>query len=173
MGSLFALCRESGLAAALKQKAILSIANNIGRVVSDAFASPTGFPFKVFDLEGTLSDLGEYLRRPRICDFGFLRRIYRRDDGRLGYRCPAEPERGWLAKGGAADESTGRKCLCNALLANLGLTRERPGGYLEKPLLTLGACLDQIRQLIAQVGNDFSARDVIGYLMGDALAESV
>lgn len=168
VGSLFALCRESGLAAALKETAILRIARNLNRVITDAFASPTGYPFKLFDLEGTLADLGEYLRRPRVCDFGFLRRLYRRDDGGIGYRCPAEPERDWLAKGGAVEELQGRRCLCNALLANLGLARQRAGGYLEKPLLTLGASLDQVRQFIAKVGSDYSASDVINYLLGNA-----
>jgi hypothetical protein len=70
----------------------------------------TGFPFKVLSLEGTLSEMAEYLRRPGVCDIGFLRRIYKRDDGEVGYRCPAEPASSWLAEGGAPDELEGRKC---------------------------------------------------------------
>ena len=173
VGSLFAFCRESGLAASLKEAAIGRIARGFGKVVTDTLVSPTGFPFKVFELEGTLSDVAEYLTRPRVCDFGFLRRLYRREDGSVGYRCPAEPEANWIAKGGTPEELEGRKCLCNALLANLGQFRERAGGYMEKPLLTLGGCVEQVRMLIAQVGEQFSASDVIDYLLRDLIPESV
>lgn len=171
VGSLFAFCRESGLAASLKDAAIVRIVRGFGKTVTDVLASPTGFPFKVFDLEGTLSDVAEYLRRPRVCDFGFLRSLYRRENGELGYRCPAEPESQWLSKGGESKDTEGRKCLCNALLANLGLVRERAGGYLEQPLLTLGGCVDQVRLLIAKVGEQFSARDVIAYLLDELSPE--
>ena len=63
------------------------------RVVTDRLASPTGFPFKVAQLEGTLSEQDVYLSRARVCDLGYLREAYRKDDGRLGYRCSAEPRR--------------------------------------------------------------------------------
>jgi len=167
VGTLFAFCRESGLLASIKQAALKLVSEGLGKVVTDAFASPTGFPFKVLQLEGTLSDVVEYLRRPRRCDLGFLRRLYRKDDGGIGYRCPAEPESTWLAKGGTGEELEGRKCLCNALLANVGFAAERRDGYVEPPLLTVGDGFQQIRALLRGDGTGYSARDVIAHLLGD------
>ena len=168
VGTLFAFCRESGLLRSIKEKALEVASQGLGKVITDAFASPTGFPFKVLNLEGTLSEMAEYLRRPRVCDFGFLRRIYKRDDGDVGYRCPAEPAASWLAKGGSPDELEGRKCLCNSLLANLGFARERLGGYLEQPLLTVGDCFRQLRTFLAGSGESYSAKDVLDYLLRDS-----
>lgn len=167
VGTLFAFCRESGLLNSIKETALVKAMRNIGQVITDVLASPTGFPFKVLNLEGTLSDLKEYLTRPRVCDFGFLRSLYKKDDGQVGYRCPAESENSWLAKGGEKEELEGRKCLCNGLLANIGHAVERGGGYLEKPLLTVGAYFDQLVQLVRDLGKDFSAAEVIDYLLGE------
>jgi len=61
--------------------------------------------------------------RPRICDLGFLREMYRGEDGRIAYRCPAEPRSTYLAKGGKAEDAEGRICLCNALMATLVISR--------------------------------------------------
>ncbi|MGE5235736.1 MAG: nitronate monooxygenase [Acidobacteriota bacterium] len=166
VGTAFAFCRESGLLRVLKDRALLKAAE-LGRVVTDVLASPTGFPFKVLSLEGTLSDLREYLSRPRSCNLGFLRALYRKEDGEVGYRCPAEPEASWVAKGGDPAAASGRKCLCNALLANLGLGLEQPRGYREKPLLTVGSAFDRLGQLIRGDGEPYSAKDVIAYLLGD------
>jgi len=171
VGTLFAFCSESGLLASLKQAALRLASSGLGKVFTDAFASPTGFPFKVLDLEGTLADMAEYLRRPRVCDLGFLRRLYKREDGEIGYRCPAEPEESWLAKGGAPAELEARKCLCNGLMANLGLGRERRGGYTERPLLTVGDCFTQLKAFVRGDGAGYSARDVIAYLLRDLAFE--
>ena len=167
VGTLFAFCRESGLLRSIKEKALRVASQGLGKVITDAFASPTGFPFKVLSLEGTLSEMAEYLRRPRVCDFGFLRHIYKREDGEVGYRCPAEPASSWLAKGGAPDELEGRKCLCNGLLANLGFARERRGGYVEQPLLTVGDCFRQLKAFLRGKGESYSAKDVLDYLLRD------
>ena len=43
-----------------------------------------------------------------------------RREGNIGYRCAAEPVANYVAKGGKAEDTVGRKCLCNALLANIG-----------------------------------------------------
>ena len=171
VGTLFAFCRESGLLGSIKEQALRLASQGVGKVITDAFASPTGFPFKVLSLEGTLSELAEYLRRPRVCDLGFLRRIYKREDGEVGYRCPAEPAASWLAKGGAPDELEGRKCLCNGLMANLGFARERHGGYLEQPLLTVGDCFRQLKAFLRGNGEEYSARAVLDYLLRDCTGE--
>ena len=171
MGTAFAFCRESGLVLSLKLAALRKAVEGIGRVVTDALASPTGFPFKVLNLEGTLSEVTEYLRRPRVCNLGFLRHIYKREDGQIGYRCPAEPETAWRAKGGDPAESEGRKCLCNALLANVGVGRTLPDGDLEKPLVTVGACFNQLRELVQRWGENYSAANVLEFLLADAVPQ--
>lgn len=43
----------------------------------------------------------------------------------------------YLKKGGAVQD-TGRKCLCNALFANIGMPQRRKDGTAEQPALTLG-----------------------------------
>ncbi len=171
VGTAFAFCRESGLVLSLKLAALRKAVEGIGRVVTDALASPTGFPFKVLNLEGTLSEMTEYLRRPRVCNLGFLSRIYKREDGQIGYRCPAEPEAAWQAKGGDPIESEGRKCLCNALLANVGVGRTLADGDLEKPLLTVGACFNQLRELVQRWGENYSAANVLEFLLADAVPQ--
>ena len=167
VGTAFAFCRESGLLASLKELALYKAAKGFGKVVTDALASPTGFPFKVLSIDGTMSELGEYLSRPRACNLGFLQHLFKKENGAVGYRCPAEPEATWVAKGGAPEQVEGRKCLCNGLLANLGLAPEHASGYLEKPLITVGNAFEQLRELIRAYGESYSARDVIAYLMSD------
>ena len=167
VGTLFAFCRESGLLRSIKQAALKMASQGLGKVMTDALASPTGFPFKVLGLEGTLSEMAEYLRRPRLCDLGFLRHLYKREDGTVGYRCPAEPASSWLAKGGDPAELDGRKCLCNGLMANLGFARERRGGYLERPLVTVGDCFRQLKAFLRGEGESYSAKEVLDYLLRD------
>ena len=86
------------------------------------------------------------------------------EDGRIGYRCPAEPVAAFVAKGGSVDETEGRRCLCNALLANVGHAQPRGEGVEELPLLTSG---DDLRSLgdFLQDRESYSARDVIDSLL--------
>ena len=53
-------------------------------VRNDPYASPTGFPFKVAQLPGTLSEEDTYSRRPRLCDLGYLRTPYVKANGARG-----------------------------------------------------------------------------------------
>src|SRR5690606_21064405 len=55
VGTLFAYARESGIRKVHKERVLReSMSGNI-RVFTDLRASPTGFPFKVVQLEGTMS----------------------------------------------------------------------------------------------------------------------
>ncbi|MCC6278105.1 MAG: nitronate monooxygenase [Oligoflexia bacterium] len=138
IGSAFALTDESGLAKDLKEKALaLSEAGDLD-IFTDPHCSPTQFPFKIARIKGTLSDENLYKARKRICDIGYLRQMYKKDDGTLGYRCPAEPESQFTSKGGNIEDTRGRHCLCNGLLATLGLGNLRSDGSRELPLVTLG-----------------------------------
>ncbi len=100
VGTAFAFCGESGLQPELKQQAIKLSRVGRAEIFTDPLASPTGFPFKVATLEGTLSDPAIFAARERICDIGVLRRPYRKADGIVGYRCPGEPVEDYLRKGG-------------------------------------------------------------------------
>jgi hypothetical protein len=86
------------------------------------------------------------------------------ESGRIGYRCPAEPVATFVAKGGNAEETEGRRCLCNALLANVGHAQPRGEGVEELPLLTSGDDLKILGDFL-QDRESYSARDVIDYLL--------
>jgi len=164
VGTLFAYCRESGLVDGLK-RAVLELCRNGGVDVRTADrASPTGFPFKTVELPGSLADPAAYEARRRVCDLGYLRIPFRRKDGRTGYRCPAEPVPTFVAKGGTEEETVGRKCLCNALMANVGFAQPRGEGNPEGPLLTSGEDLKQLGEFL-NGRESYSAKDVIDYLL--------
>ena len=164
VGTLFAYCRESGLVEGLKKTVLEMCKMGEVDVRTEDRASPTGFPFKTVEVESTLACLETYETRKRVCDLGYLRVPFRMDGGRIGYRCPAEPVRTFLAKGGSEVETQGRRCLCNALLANVGHAQPRGHGVEEAPLLTSGDDLKTLREFLK--GRDsYSARDVIDYLL--------
>ena len=73
-----------------------------------------------------------------MCNLGYLRQAYRLPDGRIGWRCPAEPEAHFIAKGGDPTELIGRKCLCNGLMSSAGLALATAAGGRELPLVTAG-----------------------------------
>jgi nitronate monooxygenase len=168
VGTLFAFSKESGFDGELKQDALASVVRGDAEITTDLRASPTGFPFKVLKLAGTNACAGLYEQRERNCDLGYLRNAYRRADGRIGYRCAAEPVRDWLNKGGEASATENRKCLCNALMANVGLAQERPDGR-ERALLTAGDTLVKLDDFVRSRGQ-YSADDVIDYLLQDLRA---
>jgi len=165
VGTAFAFCAESGLSPELKRRAVaLSLANS-ARVFTDPVASPTGFPFKVVKMLDTLSEAPVYAARTRICDFGYLRHLYRRPDGSLGYRCPSEPVADYLGKGGTLDETVGRKCVCNGLLASTGFGQIRSSAEEEQPLLTAGDDIARIADFLPPGQQTYSAEDVVRLLL--------
>ncbi|MDE3201690.1 MAG: nitronate monooxygenase [Acidobacteriota bacterium] len=165
VGTAFAFSEESGLRHDLKKMLIAQVTAGDGEVFTDPLASPTGFPFKVAQLNGTLSDQGVYLARKRICDLGYLREPFVTADGGINYRCAAEPEESYTAKGGKADETEGRKCLCNALLANVGHAQTRSDGTVEPPLVTVGDDLKTIAQYLEPGRTSYSAAHVVETLL--------
>ena len=116
-------------------------------------------------LSGTLADEEVYAARPRLCDLGYLRVPYERSDGQIGYRCPAEPVGMYLRKGGTVEDTVGRRCLCNGLVATIGLGQRRSDETAEPALITLGQNLGFLRELVAAAGACFGAADVIAYLL--------
>ena len=161
VGTPFAFCEESGIAPEIKALVI----GMHPRVFTDPFASPTGFPFKVAEIPGTLSDARVYEPRERICDLGYLRQCYRKEDGTVGYRCPAEPVEDFVKKGGDPAEAVGRKCLCNGLIATVGMPQIRRSGFLEPPIVTSGDCVDEIGRFDTEGKTSYTAGDVIDRLL--------
>ncbi len=164
VGTAFAYCDESGLDAATKARVLKLAAAGDAHVFTDPIASPTGFPFKVVQLEGTMSSEAEYLARTRICDLGYLREPYRKADGTTGYRCASEPVATYVAKGGGEENAQGRKCLCNALMADIGLPQTR-GGLAEKTLVTSGDDVADIARFLRPGTTTYRAADVVARLL--------
>lgn len=164
LGSIFQFCEESGLHPDLKKLAIkLALEEKLH--VFTSMVSPTGYPFKIALLPGTLSEKEVYEARSRICDLGLLREIYKISDGKVGYRCSAEPIKSYIAKGGDENNTIGKVCLCNCLLSNLGLGQIRANEYIEPPLVTSGDDISFIRQLLKSAEESYSAKDVINYVI--------
>lgn len=172
IGSAFALANESGLTAEIRETAIQKIlnANKIDDVVfTDPLASPSGFPFKVMQIEQTLSEAKLYEDRRRICDIGVLRNAYYSSDGKLGLRCASEPVEAYVKKEGSKEATVGRKCLCNALMVDIGLGQKRSWGD-EKSLLTLGSDLQGVSVYLKKLKNvghkiSYSASDFLNYIL--------
>jgi len=171
VGTAFALCNESGLTQEIKSRVLELIREGKAKVFTDPIASPTGFPFKVVQLDGTTSEAEVYEARTRICDLGYLRHIYKKQDGSLGYRCPAGPVTPYLAAGGAAEETKGRKCLCNGLISAIGLGQVRAKKTPEPQIVTTGDELLSLKRFIPTGKDSYTAVEVIEDLLGQQVSK--
>ena len=84
------------------------------------------------------------------------------------WRQLAEFANEYVRKGGKAEETVGRKCLCNGLVANIGLGQRRADGYEEPPLLTAGNDLACLKPFISAGRLSYHARDVVESLVSHA-----
>ena len=173
VGTAFSLCDESGMEPELKKRLLRKVLNEEAEVFTSPQVSPTGFPFKVAQLEGTLSEPEAYAARNRICDLGYLRLLYKKEDGTLGYRCAAEPVEDFVKKGGKAEDTVNRSCLCNNLLSTAGFPQVRRNGYVEEPIITSGDDLVASGQYLREGKTSYSAEDVVRYLLGPLFQPSV
>lgn len=165
VGTAFALCDESGMDPTLKARALARSAAGTAHVHTDPLASPTGFPFKVVELTETVSQKGDYEARNRICDLGYLRSPYRLPDGKIGYRCAAEPIEDYVKKGGCVEDTQGRKCICNGLAATIGQGQVRKDGYHELPVVTGGDDIVNSAKFLKPGQEHYSAADVIEFIL--------
>jgi nitronate monooxygenase len=163
VGTAFAFCEESGIRPDLKQQTLQLSREGKVRVFTDPLASPTGFPFKVVQLPGTLADKSASPPRTRLCDLGYLRQAYRKQDGSLGYRCPAEPTEDFVRKGGESSETEGRMCVCNGLVATIGLAQSK-----DLPLVTAGNDVVQVARYLQPGHNSYTAAEVVDFLLAKA-----
>lgn len=163
VGSAFALCNESGLREDIKRELRQRIAADALEIKTSATASPSGFPFQVVQLEGSLSEQCVYERRERVCNIGHLTQAYRKDEregGGIGFRCPGEPIDAFVKKGGSKAETDGKVCLCNGLGAAAGHGRTNRNEA-EPIIVTLGKDLEFYRRLPVQLDGSYSAEEVV------------
>ena len=175
-GSIFALAEESGM----KPDYRSAILNEIKRGADDAdlvrttIFSPTGFSFKVVQIKQTLADDAVYQDRRRVCDIGLLQQIglgsADADGARdLFQRCPAGPIEAYVNNRGLERNTAERRCLCNGLLACVGLgqTKAQAGELYEEPaIVTLGDHLDGVRRLSRGGQTHYWAKDVVHDILG-------
>lgn len=160
VGSAFALCENSGLKP-VSRREMRQLAYRGELVVrTDPIASPTGYPFKVAQMAGSLSDPSVYRARERVCDLCALAMPYERADGTVGFRCPAEPVEDYRRKGGALEDTVGARCLCNGLVGAIGL-----GNSGEPPIFTLGDKLDFVRRLMKDEHDSYTAENVVKFVL--------
>lgn len=160
VGTMFAFCDEAGLSLEVRQQVLDAVADGTAAVRTDPRASPTGYPFKLVELPGE-HDSAQH--RQRICDIGYLRTPARTNEGKLVYRCPAEPVDAYVAKGGDVADTVGRRCLCNGLIATVGHPQPRAAGN-EPPLVTSGDDLLRMPRFLSG-RRRYTAQDVIDYLL--------
>jgi nitronate monooxygenase len=168
VGTLFAYCAESGIDESIRTDVIRRVATEGVEILTDGRASPTGYPFKVVQLSYTNASREMYEARERVCDLGYLRTAFRQEDGRINYRCAAEPVDTYVKKGGAIEDTVGRKCLCNALMADIGMGQTRDG-IEERPIVTSGDEVTRLNEFL-NGRSDYSAADVLEFLMAGALS---
>ena len=166
LGTAFAFCDESGMAEDEKRRVIAKVIDESAEIFTDPRVSPTGYPFKVVQLENTMAMPEIYEARPRLCDLGLLREAYKKEDGKLGYRCAAEPKEQYLKKGGKAEDLEGRGCLCNNLCASAGFPQHRKDGYVEQPLVSSGKGLQSILKFFKSGKRSYSSKDVLDFVLG-------
>jgi len=176
VGSVFALAQESGMKSTYRSAILDELkkeTDDSGLVLTTLF-SPTGFPFKVVQLDNTLADEAVYTNRMRVCDIGLLQQrglSKPAEDGtrRLFQRCPAAPLDDFISKRGLPLNTTDRRCLCNGLLACVGLGQAglQNGEQKEEPaIVTLGNHLDGVRRLSRNGQTPYWARDVVNDILG-------
>ena len=111
--------------------------------------------------------LRNFATNPGFCPVAVAERreAYRTNTGGIGFRCPAEPVSAYLSKGGALEETAGRKCVCNGLMANIGLGQVRGRGE-EAGLVTSGDDLVHLGPFMRDGTTHYTAADVVNRLLG-------
>ncbi len=162
VGTLFAYCcKDSGIETNLRHRSLTDIMNGV-KVVTNPYASPSGFPFNVLQSDGTIASKEVYDARRKVCTLGYLGELVE-DNDQIIMRCPAEPTNNYLRKGGLIEDTYGRTCLCNGLVATVGLGS--PG---EPPIATAGLELGPIKEFVNRYGMDGTAEQIIDYIRENA-----
>lgn len=163
VGSIFALCAESGLDQRHRREVIRRWHHGQLRIRKDLSASPTGFPFQVAQLPGTLSDDAVYRARRRLCNQHGLATPHQLPDGAIVYHCPAERVQDYLRHGGDEADTRGVRCICNGLISATGL-----GDVGEPSIVTLGDDLGFLRYLTKDENGTYTMAQAMEYLRSAA-----
>jgi len=165
VGTLFAISNHSGFSGKTRKQLLDKLKSNSLEIKTDVKASPTSFPIKIAKLEGHTSTTEGFAARPKLCDLGYLREPAISETGRTIYRCPSEPDDQFIKKGGAVEDIDGRKCLCNGLMANIGLPQARKDGYVEAPIVTLGSDIEGAKVLLKSHPDGYGADEAVNWLL--------
>lgn len=165
VGTLFAISNHSGFSSRTRSQLIEKLKSETLDIKTDVKASPTSFPIKIAKLDGHTSTEEGFAARPKLCDLGYLREPVLAQSGRILYRCPSEPDDQFIKKGGAPSEIEGRKCLCNGLMANIGLPQTRRDGYVEAPIVTLGSDVQGAKELLKVFPDGYGADKAVEWLL--------
>ena len=160
VGSIFALCDDSGMNPELRKKLRCLGWNGELKIRTDFRVSSSGYPFKVVELAGTISEQSVYEARPRVCSHGLLVSLYEKPDGTVGYRCAGESLNAFVRKGGDIADTVGTGCLCCGLFSTAELEEDEP------PIVTLGDDLSFLKHLMVDAHGSYRASDVVKYLLG-------
>ena len=160
VGGAFALCDDSGMNPELRKKLRYLGWKGELKVRTDFRFSSSGYPFKVAELAGTISEQSVYEARPRVCSHGLLVSLYEKPDGTIGYRCAGEPVNAYVRKGGDTTDTVGTGCLCCGLFSTAELEESEP------PVITLGDDVSFLKKLMTDAHGSYRASDVVKYLLG-------
>jgi nitronate monooxygenase len=164
VGTAFACCDESGALPEVKLDVIERYRSGTLKVITDFKASPTGYPFKrLVPIEGEAPDAC------RVCDLGYLRHVYEKEDGTVAYRCPAAPVKRFIANGGTEAETEGKHCLCNGLMATVGMGQVRDGETIP-PLITFGENLSFLDDVLKPDETSYTAKQLLEHLRNGTTA---
>ena len=169
------LKEESGLILSAQAKCFESDPNILLKVVgffTDPRSSPTGFPFKATRFTDSLSEENLYLQRQRICDLGYLRHTYQKEDGSLGQRCPAEPIADYIKK---VEQKKKLKDANAFAMLYSRISAWPKSSPLEKrtSLLTAGDDFESHSTSFKNGQQQFSSKDVVKYLFAKWLAKNM
>lgn len=161
VGTAFACADESGILAGIKREIVERYLQGKLEVITDFKASPTGYPFKRVEMGD-----GAPVDACRTCDLGYLRHVFEKEDGTVDYRCPSGPLKPFLNKGGDAAESVGKHCLCNGLLATIGMGQLRKGQVVP-PLVTWGEDMSFLPRVLGKGRFSYTAGELIDFLRSE------
>lgn len=161
VGSAFALSDESGLRYDFKRKLRQKSFNGSLIVTTSPTASPTGFPFQVAQIDGTLSDPKIYAEKNRLCPLGYLAKPSMHEK-KIVFRCSAESVDAFVRKGGKLEETEGRQCLCVGLVAAAGHGRDG-----NPAIVTFGKDHSFARELMGSPNKSLPAEKVVRFILGE------
>jgi hypothetical protein len=82
-------------------------------------------------------------------------------DGKIVYRCSAEPITDYLKKEGMLGDAEHSACLCNGLLTTAGF-----GDNVEAPIVTLGDDVSFLEHLTDGPEDSYTAAEALNWLLG-------